>query len=117
MFYDRFKSLCDAKGISCNRAAIEIGLSNATPTTWKKRGLTPKGDTLAKIAEYFDVSVGYLLGTDAKKAPTASGERKPDIEGAKIALFGGDGEVTDEMWEEAIFAAQLIKDRHKRKKE
>ena len=40
----------------------------------------------------------------------------PDVALANIALFGGDGEVTDEMWEEAVFAAQLIKERYKRKK-
>ena len=62
MFYDRFKELCERRGISCNRAALEMGLSNATPTAWKKRGLTPKADTLAVIANYFDVSTDYLLG-------------------------------------------------------
>jgi transcriptional regulator with XRE-family HTH domain len=61
MFYDRFKQLCDEKGISCNKAALEIGLSNATPTKWKKTGATPGGKTLDKIAAYFNVSVDYLL--------------------------------------------------------
>ena len=61
MFYDKFKQLCTQKGVSCNRAAAEIGLSNATPTSWKKRGLTPKGDTLTKIADYFGVTTDYLL--------------------------------------------------------
>ncbi len=70
MFYDRFKQLCDQKGVSCNRAALEIGLSNATPTKWKKTGATPVGDTLNKIADYFGVSVDYLLGTEQKEKPT-----------------------------------------------
>lgn len=64
MFYDRFKQLCERKGISCNKAAQEIGLSNATPTKWKKTGATPVGDTLDKIAVYFGVSVDYLLGKE-----------------------------------------------------
>ena len=51
-----------------------------------------------------------------EKAPTPKGERKPDVEDLKLALFGGDGEVTDEMWEEALFAAEMIKARYKRKK-
>lgn len=67
MFYDRFKALCDAKGVSCNKAAVQIGLSNATPTTWKKRGLTPKGDTLSKIADYFGVTTDYLLTGEQKE--------------------------------------------------
>lgn len=61
MFYDIFKTLCDKKNISCNRAALKIGLSNATATKWKKTGATPSGDTLKKIASYFNVTSDYLL--------------------------------------------------------
>lgn len=77
MFYDRFKALCEDRGISCNRAAAEIGLSNATPTTWKKRGLTPKSDTLTKIADYFGVTTDYLLGAEEKKPTSTAGEQIP----------------------------------------
>jgi len=38
----------------------EIGLNNSSPTAWK-RGAIPKGETLQKIANYFGVSVDYLL--------------------------------------------------------
>lgn len=64
MFYDVFVSLCNKKGVAPTRAAIDIGLSKSTPTTWKKRGLTPQGETLNKIAAYFDVSIDYLLGNE-----------------------------------------------------
>lgn len=53
---------------------------------------------------------------ETKKAPAPEGERKPSVEDLKLALFGGDGDVTDEMWEEALFAAEMIKARYKRKK-
>jgi len=53
---------------------------------------------------------------DSKKTLTPEDKRKPDVEDLKLALFGGDGEVTDEMWEEALFAAEMIKARYKRKK-
>lgn len=62
MFYDVYAKLCAEKGISPTRAAEEIGISRATPTTWKKRGLTPQGETLNKIANYFDVTIDYLIG-------------------------------------------------------
>lgn len=118
MFYDLYLELCLKKNVSPTRAALEIGVSKSTPTTWKKRGLTPQGETLSKIANYFDVTTDYLLtGEDTENAPTRKGEREGGIEQAKIALFGGDGEVTDEMWDEALFAAQLIKERYKRKKD
>lgn len=68
MFYDIYLDLCEQKKVSPTRAALEMGLSKATPTTWKKRGLTPQGETLNKIAAYFNVSADYLLGTGNKSS-------------------------------------------------
>lgn len=64
MFFDIFYDLCQKKGISCKKATEEMGLSNSITTKWKKTGATPGGDTLQKIAAYFDVSTDYLLGKD-----------------------------------------------------
>lgn len=119
MFYDTFSDLCKRKGVSVTKATVEIGLSRTIGSAWKQRGLTPKGDTLQKIADYFGVTTDYLLGAEAdekEKAPTPKDERKPNSDDIKIALFGGDTEVTDEMWDEALFAVDMIKERYKRKK-
>lgn len=116
MFYDRFKQLCERKGVSCNKAALEIGLSNATPTKWKKTGATPVGETLDKIAAYFGVSTDYLLGKENKKAPAVSGERSVSDDEIKFALFGGDGEITDEMYDEVKRFAAYVKQREADKK-
>lgn len=72
MFYDIFLQLCEAKGVKPSRVALDIGLSKATATKWKK-GAIPSGDKLQKLAEYFDVSVDYLLGNE-KTSPTKSAE-------------------------------------------
>ena len=116
MFYDRFKLLCDQKGVSCNKAALEIGLSNATPTKWKKTNATPSGETLDKIAAYFGVSTDYLLGKENKKAPTEDGERSVSDDDIKFALFGGDGEITDAMYNEVRNFAAYVKQREDNKK-
>ncbi|MBQ6951913.1 MAG: helix-turn-helix transcriptional regulator [Clostridia bacterium] len=96
MFYDRFRQLCERKGISCNKAALEIGLSNATPTKWKKTGATPVGETLDKIAAYFGVSTDYLLGKE-EKAPTNEGERKDILDDVDIAFYGDFKELSEEQ--------------------
>ncbi len=74
MFYDRFKALCENKKTSPTRAAIDMGFSNSITTKWKKTGATPDGVTLAKIAEYFGITVDELLGKE--KQPT-EGELHP----------------------------------------
>lgn len=116
MFYDRFKELCDKRGISCNRAALEMGLSNATPTAWKKRGLTPKADTLAVIANYFGVTTDYLLGEETKNAPTEIGERSVSDDEIKFALFRGREDITDAMYEEVLNFAEYVARREEERK-
>lgn len=61
MFYDIFKQLCVKKGVSCHRAAIDMGFSNSITTKWKKTGATPNGETLNRIAAYFGITVNDLL--------------------------------------------------------
>lgn len=62
MFYDIYSDLCRRKGISKTKAALEMGLSNATPTKWKKTRATPDLTTLQKVSAYFGVSVEDLMG-------------------------------------------------------
>lgn len=61
-FYERFKELCVMMGVSVSRAATDIGLSNSTPTKWKKTGALPDSTTLSKISSYFQVPFDYLVG-------------------------------------------------------
>lgn len=60
--FERIKKLADNQKISLQKVAINIGLSENAIYGWKTR--KPKGDDLAKVADYFHVSVDYLLGRD-----------------------------------------------------
>lgn len=64
MFFDTFYELCKKKGVSCKKAVLEMGLSNSIATKWRKTAATPTGETLQRIAQYFDVSIDYLLSYD-----------------------------------------------------
>lgn len=66
MFYDRFKDLCKERGVSPAAVTRELGLNNSSSTAWK-RGSIPKSDTLKKLADYFEVSTDYLLGTRTRQ--------------------------------------------------
>lgn len=66
MFWQTFKKLCESVGTSPNAVCANIGLSTAAATYWKN-GSIPKGDALVKVADYFNVSVDYLLGRDQRK--------------------------------------------------
>lgn len=64
MFYDNYASRCREKGISPSKAAEEIGINKASVSNWKKNGYTPRAEILQRIANYFDISVGTLLGRE-----------------------------------------------------
>lgn len=60
-FYEMYRLLCQKKGKSDNAVASEIGLSNSTVTTWRQ-GTIPRRQTIKKVADYFGVEPGYLMG-------------------------------------------------------
>ena len=63
MFYERFIALCNVRGVTPSSVAEAIGISNANATYWKK-GSMPSSKNLQKLADYFEVPVDYLLGTN-----------------------------------------------------
>lgn len=68
MFIDIFLQLCEENDVKPTRVANEIGSSSASVVKWRK-GAIPQGATLQKIADYFGVSVDYLLTGETKKSP------------------------------------------------
>lgn len=70
MFWETLSNLCNERGVSPNGVCAELGLSNATATKWKN-GAIPRQSTLRKIADYFGVSVSYLLGVVDDPDPVA----------------------------------------------
>lgn len=60
-FWETFYNLCTENGTKPNPVAKEIGVSSATVTKWKN-GATPSYETARKIADFFSVSVSYLMG-------------------------------------------------------
>ena len=80
MFYDRFKLLCQRKNISCTKAATEMGLSNSTPTKWKKTAAIPDSSTISRIADYFEVPVEYVMGVSADSQIDEANFRLAELE-------------------------------------
>ena len=59
---DRVKALADARGIALARLDAELGFGNGTIGKWDKAA--PSSDKLQAVADYFSVSVDYLLGRE-----------------------------------------------------
>ena len=114
--YDTIIALCKQRGIKGGKMCSEIGISKGLLTDLKMgRRTGVSAVTAQKIAAYFGVSVGYLLGEE-EKAPADAGKRSVSDDDIKFALFGGDGEITDEMYDEVKRFAAYIKQREGDKK-
>lgn len=71
-FLANFTNLCNSVGKSPTAVCREIGLSNATYTSWKKTNRVPSDKTLQKIAVYFGVPKEKLVSEEVKIDLTAS---------------------------------------------
>lgn len=91
------------------------GISSASYSQWNTGKYCPSDTKLKAAASVLNTSVDYLLGKD--NAPTGNGERTVSDDDIKFALFGGDGEITDAMYEEVRRFAAYVKQREAEKKE
>lgn len=66
MFWNNFYFLCQQVRKKPLTVVKDIGIAHGNITKWKN-GSIPRGDTLQKLADYFGVSVDYLLGKDTRR--------------------------------------------------
>lgn len=110
--YKRIDALCQKEGITITEMCRRAGVPRANLTELKMGRQRTLGMTaLERISKYFKVSVGSLIHFEAEKAPVSE-ETGASDDDLKFALFGGGGEITDEMFEEVKAFAQWVKARN-----
>ena len=62
MFLEKLLNLISERGITKNKLLTDLKINHNAFVAWERRGTIPSGETLLKIADYFGVSVDYLLG-------------------------------------------------------
>ena len=94
--YDSILSLCNRDGIRPGRLCDELGISRGLITDLKMgRKKSVSAETAQKIAAFFGVSVGYLLGQEEST-------QNADILDQVDVAFYGDFKELDEAQKEAI---------------
>lgn len=87
MFKKIFIDLCNSKKESPTAVCMKLGLSNAAFSSWTDNTV-PRKATLQRIADYFGVSVDYLLGK------TEEHEKPAQVNGS-ISIRSRDGSVVE----------------------
>lgn len=59
--YSIFEELLQKYGVSTYKVSKETGIAQSVFSSWKNGISTPKQDKMQKIADYFGVSVDYLI--------------------------------------------------------
>jgi len=87
MFQVRLKILREEFGLSQYGFSEKFGVAQSTVGMWEAGKREPNFETAHKIADFFDVSVDYLLGLTDNKKPAAQ-DRQPVIDPDKLQLLG-----------------------------
>ena len=103
----RIESLCTEKNIRPGRLCDELGLSRSLMTDLKMgRKKTVNAETAQKIADFFDVSVGFLLGQSEDR-----GVQTDILDKVDVAFYGEYKELNEEDKETVRDMVRLMRER------
>lgn len=110
--YNRIETLCRERKVSITTVCKESGASRASLSDLKMgRKQSLSAETLSKLANWFGVSIDYLLG--AENAPGESPRRKITDAELKFALFGDCESITDADLADVQRYAAFVRERKK----
>lgn len=102
--YEVIENLCQQKGIRPGQMCNELGLSRGLMTDLKMgRKKSVSAQTAQKIAAFFGVSVGYLLGDSA--------ENSDILDQVDVAFYGDFKELDDDEKETVRDMVRLMRER------
>ena len=112
MFATRLKELRKNKGLTQTALANLFAISNGAVGNWETGLRQPDHDTLTKIADFFDVSIDYLLGRTDEPSPSSPTLDK-QLEGIDFALYGETKDLTDAEKEKILDFIRFTKSQRK----
>lgn len=83
MFFDNFVKLCEENGVKPSRALTDAGVPRSAYSYWRREAgigndAKPTNQNAVKLAQYFDVTVDYLLTGNQKENPTQQPQSEVD---------------------------------------
>ncbi|MCI5684533.1 MAG: helix-turn-helix domain-containing protein [Enterococcus gallinarum] len=98
--FERIKKLANDQGKGVSKVALDLGFSENLFYRWKSS--EPKARDLEKVADYFDVSVDFLLGRTDDPKPIKDTEGyfridKDGLEGKELSEYIDDVEAYAEL--------------------
>lgn len=84
MFFDNFVRLCEQKGVKPSRALTDAGVPKSAYSYWRAEAgigndAKPTNQNAVKLAQYFNVSVDYLLTGEQKENQPQQPQSEVDV--------------------------------------
>ncbi|BDP78427.1 helix-turn-helix domain-containing protein [Enterococcus faecalis] len=101
--FERIKELAKKQGKSLNKVEEDLGYGKNV--LYRLKNSNPSTERLQEIADYFDVSVDFLLGREEKETPKHVDLSEDDT------VFSFDGkEISKETMRKAIAIAKALEE-------
>ena len=114
MFYDRFKQLCDLKGVRPTNACVEAGVSRGLAAKWKaEQTEVPRADILQKLSVYFGMTIDEILGEEQKENPGTTMDT--EVSPLKAELLGLVDNATDEQLQDYLDMLRIVLNRREKR--
>ena len=108
-FGETIRSARKSLGLTQRQLADRLGVSNTSVSNWEKGLSRPDADMIQKLCAQLHLQANDFYGTT--EMPAENHRRPVNDEDIKFALFGGDGEITDAMFDEVKRFAAFLKQR------
>lgn len=109
MFAERFRQLREENKVTQAELARVFNTAPSTISMYEQGRRTPPAEGLEEIADYFNVSVDYLLGRTDLRKPVLPADVKD------IAFHLDVNELTDEGRQKVLEYIELMKLKYKKK--
>lgn len=107
----RLSQLRKEKNLSQKEFAKTFGVAQNTVSNWENENRTVDAETAVKLANYFQVSVDYLLGNTDHPGTVQAIDAQ--LEGVEFALFGEVKELSEAQKQDVLHFVQFIKSKKK----
>lgn len=100
--YDIFEQLLQKNGATAYKVSKDTGIGQSTFSDWKNGRSVPKQDKLQKIADYFNVSLNYIMGIEEKEVYENELEAKNSTEKELLLLCRKVNDAPEEVREQMV---------------
>jgi len=117
---DRIKDFAKEKHVSVHKVLLDCKINSNLVTDMRRRGTIPSAETLAKIANYFQIPINLLIGeasnTSGMSTPPEIAKKEIGFNDFTYAMYNESQELTEENKQKLLEMARFFKEQQDKEK-